>query len=416
MRKTLFLLFCFAFFGTNAQLEEARKRVEILCSDSLHGRGYVSGGDSIAASFLAREYEKIGLKSVKGSYFQSFSFPVNSFPNSMSIKTDNQELKAGLDFIVDPQSPSTKGTFKVVRMEHDVLYKDEVLISKLKSLVGEQVVLISSLQGLSSDSAKYVEEISRELSLIYPVLIETEAKFTWSVGTRQGRNLLAEIRPNLVKSEELEISIDAHFIPNHKASNVIGFVKGKKSCGKKLVFTAHYDHLGRMGSDALFPGANDNASGTAMLLTMADYFVQNKPKYDTYFIAFAGEEAGLIGSQFFVENPLVKLNKIKCVVNLDIMGSGEDGITVVNATENPDIYQALLALNESEKFLPIIKSRGPAANSDHHWFAEADVPAIFIYTMGPNKNYHDINDTYDALSFQAYESITQLLIHFVQQL
>ena len=346
MPKIFILLFSLHFLTCFAQLEEARSRVEILCSDSLHGRGYVSGGDSIAASYLGREYAKIGLKKLKDSYFQSFSFPVNSFPQDMTIKTAGKALQPGVDFIVDPQSPSTKGIYKVARIENKELFAEELLISRLKSLSGEKVVLLTSLLGLSADSAKHVEQISHELSLIHPVFIETEAKFTWSVGTRQARNLFLEIRPNLIRSEEVEIAIDAAYVSNHKASNVIGYVKGEKSCGKKVLFTAHYDHLGRMGANTVFPGANDNASGTAMLLTMADHFTKNRPTYDTYFIAFAGEEAGLIGSQYFVENPLVKLKKIKCVVNLDIMGSGEEGITVVNATENPDIYQALLSLNE----------------------------------------------------------------------
>jgi len=134
------------------------------------------------------------------------------------------------------------------------------------------------------------------------------------------------------------------------------------------------------------------------------------------FIAFAGEEVGLLGSQHFVSHPLIKLKDIRFLVNLDIMGSGEEGITAVNGTLFEKEFLLLQKINKKQKALPVIKKRGPAANSDHFFFTEAGVPAFFIYTMGPNKNYHDVNDTYENLSFKAFEKIGALLIAFTQKL
>ena len=74
------------------------------------------------------------------------------------------------------------------------------------------------------------------------------------------------------------------------------------------------------------------------------------------------------------------------------------------------------SINKKQKALPVIKKRGPAANSDHYFFTEAGVPAFFIYTMGLNKNYHDIYDTYANLSFEAFEKIGKLLIAFTKKL
>ena len=182
------------------------------------------------------------------------------------------------------------------------------------------------------------------------------------------------------------------------------------------MFTAHYDHLGRMGSETYFPGGNDNASGTAMLLTMAKYFKENPSDYNILFVAFAGEEAGLLGSKHFVEETPIKLKKIKFVLNLYSMGSGEEGITAVNATGCTEEFELLQSINEELNLLAKVKSRGPTANSDHYWFTQQGVPAFFIYTMGPNKNYHDIFDTYEDLSFKEYEDITRLLVTFVDRL
>jgi Zn-dependent M28 family amino/carboxypeptidase len=114
-----------------------------------------------------------------------------------------------------------------------------------------------------------------------------------------------------------------------------------------------------------------------------------------------------------VEHPLFPLEKIKFLVNLDIMGSGEEGITVVNASLFPKEFKKLQKINAHKKLIEAIKPRGPAANSDHYFFTKAGVPSIFIYTMGPNKNYHDVADQFAALSFSAYDDIKELLLLFL---
>jgi Zn-dependent M28 family amino/carboxypeptidase len=190
----------------------------------------------------------------------------------------------------------------------------------------------------------------------------------------------------------------------------------KRKTKKTIFITAHYDHLGRMGSETYFPGANDNASGTSMLITLANHFKQHSSKYNLAFIAFAGEEAGLLGSKHYVEHPVKPLKNIHFLLNLDIMGSGEEGITVVNATLHDSLFNVLTKINSERSYLSQIKSRGPAANSDHYWFTQNGVPAFFIYTMGPNKHYHDVFDLYENLSFSAYQDIRDLLIHFIEEL
>jgi Zn-dependent M28 family amino/carboxypeptidase len=98
------------------------------------------------------------------------------------------------------------------------------------------------------------------------------------------------------------------------------------------------------------------------------------------------------------------------------MGSGEEGITVVNATLFDKEFKELQEINNEKHLLTQVKSRGPAANSDHYWFTQVGVPSFFIYTMGPNKNYHDVFDTYENLSFIEYADITTLLVEFTKRL
>jgi len=270
---------------------------------------------------------------------------------------------------------------------------------------------------LSSDTLRKINGLTREIAGIMPVIEVTDRKLTWSVSSEQLKYPLLQIQDSVfVFDEALTIEIEAEQLPDYRSNNVIGYLPGKRKWGKKVIYSAHYDHLGRMGEETYFPGANDNASGTAMLLSMANYFKKNPINRSIVFIAFAGEEAGLVGSKFFVQNPLVKLKKISFVLNLDIMGSGEEGITVVNATLFDTEFKELQKINQEQKLISQIKSRGPAANSDHYWFTQMNVPAFFIYTMGPNKNYHDIFDTYENLSFVEYQDLVALLCAFTKQL
>ena len=182
-----------------------------------------------------------------------------------------------------------------------------------------------------------------------------------------------------------------------------------------IVFSAHYDHLGRMGKETYFPGAHDNASGSAMLLDLARELAKSENYYSYTFMWFSAEEAGILGSKYYNEHPLFPLTKIKYLWNLDLVGSGEDGIKVVNGSVFPETFDRLKALNDENGFLSKVAARGAAANSDHHFFSENGVKAFFIYTMGSYKEYHNIFDRADAVPLSAYNEFYKLLMSFVRE-
>ncbi len=421
MHKTIFSFFVLlTSVFCSAQIEEVRRITEQLCSPEFHGRGYVEKGDSIAAAFLVEEFKKNNIGPFEGNYLQSFSLDVNTFPGEMSISQNGKGLVPGKDFVVNPSSTGDKTTYQLREVSaNEILNLPEIrsIIQEIKSEIGQSTAIVIDYTIMSSDTVKKVKSIAYELATILPVIEIINTKFTWSVGREQSFFPYIEIQENKIdKTATLTIDIEAKFVKNYQSQNVMAYLPAKKKCAKTVMFTAHYDHLGRMGADTYFPGGNDNASGTAMLFTMANYF-KNKPSdYNLLFVAFAGEEAGLVGSEFFVNNAPLKLKKIKFLFNLDIMGSGEDGVTIVNATLFEREFQLLQDINNEKSLLSQVKSRGPAANSDHYWFTENGVPAFFMYTMGINKNYHDIFDTYEALSFVEYQDITTLLIEFVKRL
>lgn len=405
----------------NAQIDEVRRITKTLCSPEFHGRGYVSNGDGIAANFLVEEFDKIGVEAYKKTpMLQSFDIMgINRFPDEMSVSQNESDLEPGVHFMVDPSSGGAEKTLTPFVITIETALNQDLLASEMARFVEDRRgnALFLDFGSAKGDTLKQLRGLGRALAAYHPVIEVVDSKFTWSVGRERLNNPLIYIQDSIAdRNAHFDININAEFVKVYKTQNVIAHIPSKKKCAKTIVFTAHYDHLGQMGESTYFPGGNDNASGTAMLISMANYFKKNPSDFNILFIAFAGEEAGLVGSKYFTENPILKLKKIRFLINLDIMGSGEEGITAVNATLFEDEFKLLTEINDEKNLLAKVKKRGPAANSDHYWFTEKGVPAFFIYTMGPNKNYHDVFDTYEALSFVEYDDITNLLVTFVERL
>lgn len=362
-------------FNSVAQdLNYAKTTIHTLTSKKYWGRGYTKDGMAKAADFIENEFKRFGLSPLNnGSYKQHFSFPVNTFPSKMSLEINGKKLVPGKDFLVHQASKGTQTTGALVQ----------------------------------KDSATYFTKAGN-------VIVELSPKLTWSASQKELDYTIVEVYKKSLSSIPTTINIDIanELVPSFTAANVIAMVKGTSKADSIIVFTAHYDHLGGMGNQTYFPGANDNASGVAMLLNLAKYYAQHPPKYSMVFIAFAAEEIGLLGSKYFTENPLFPLSHIRFLWNLDLLGTGETGATVVNATIHPKEFALLNKINEQQKYLPKINPRGKAANSDHYFFTEKGVPAFFLYTQGGISAYHDVDDKAEPLPLTAFEKLFKLFVEF----
>jgi len=356
----------------------ARKIVDTLTSEYFWGRGYTKDGMAKATEFLKQQFTSYGLKPLDGKDFlQPFSFPVNTFPGKMEVSINNTLLEPGKDYIV---SPDSKGV-------------------KMEGALTEQ------------DSAHFANMENK-------VVVVKEQKLTWSVAGKAEDYTAILIDKNKFPQtpSSVKVNIENKLAKSFKTANICGIVKGTVYPDSIIFITAHYDHLGGMGANTFFPGANDNASGTSLLLSLAGYYSQHPQKYSIGFICFAGEEAGLLGSKYFTEHPLIPLTSIRFLVNLDLSGTGDEGITVVNATEFPAAFDALKNINATQHLLADIKPRGKAANSDHYWFTEKGVPAFFMYTMGGIKAYHDVFDKAATLPLNEINDLNKLVKAFVSYL
>lgn len=389
-------------------LKQARAHLDTLCSPSFHGRGYVAGGDAKAAEYIAGQFKRIGLKPLKKDFFQAFTFNVNSFPDSVGISVDGQFLRPGVDYLVHPASGSASGTFTLVHITPNDLLTPERRAMTMGVLTGNAACLHLS-NTTDKDSLALFTALEQDLMHYGPVVKPTAGKLTWSVATEALPFPLIEVSKAFVSdsAQTIDLHVKNTLIVRHEARNVLGMAKGK---GKGwIIVGAHYDHLGRMGPDALFPGANDNASGVAMLLSLAEWFAKKPAKHNILFVAFAGEEAGLLGSEWCAVDRPIDMKEVRMMLNLDILGTGDDGIMVVNATANPKEFDRLVAINGSKNYLPDVRSRGPACNSDHCPFVKRGVPGLFVYTLGGVAHYHDVNDRADSLPLTKYADLYALL-------
>lgn len=403
--------------GAGAQDAEAlrtnaRKAIEQLTSPEFNGRGYVGDGDGMAADWIAVQFERMGLQPVKQDLFQRFHFNVNSFPDSVKCTIDGKGLVPGVDFLVDPASGSANGRFALVHLTADVVF-DPTRKAMVMGVLNGRAASLDLPNTKNADSLRMYAELERDLMHYCPVVRRARGKLTWGASQEAMPFPLIEVAGEWLtdSSEVIDISVRNELLVKHEAKNVLGMVKGSGS--KWIVIGAHYDHLGRMGPDALFPGANDNASGVAMLLSLAEYFSAHKPKHNLLFVAFAGEEAGLVGSEWFAVDRPIDLAKIRFMLNLDILGTGDDGITVVNATAQQAAYDLLVKINTNKNYLPQVKSRGPACNSDHCPFVKRGVPGAFIYTMGGIAAYHDVDDKASTLPLTEFPDLHFLLRDFL---
>ncbi len=416
MRILLLALFaipvCPAFAQEIPSVKERAKHVvDTLASPAFFGRGYVHGGDSLAADWLGKQFDRIGLAKLNGTRYERFGFPVNIFPDSIGLRVDGRMLTPGVDFLVDPASGTSVGTFDLVHVKPEDLLTPERKAMTL-GVVQRHAAVLDFPHTANSDTLQLYRQLESELARYVPVFRQGGQKLTWSVAGTQARNAILEMRQGVLPdtARQVELRVYNSFVPRHEARNVWGVAKGRSK--DWLLVTAHYDHLGMMGQ-ALFPGANDNASGVSMLLSLAEWFKKHPAKCNILFVAFAGEEAGLKGSEWFVVDRPMDMARIKLVINLDLNGTGDDGITVVNATEQKAVFDKLVAINNETKALPQVKARGPACNSDHCPFVEKGIPAIFIYTMGGVSYYHDVNDRAETLPLTKFDGLYRTLVELI---
>ena len=422
MKKTIFLLLAFiameTFLWTPSQaqdLDHYKRIVKELSSKKYQGRGYAKDGANKAGQYLKKEFEKAGVDTV---ICQPFTIDINTFCGKMKLWADGKRLTPGVDYSMREYSPGVYGEFPVYHVD-TVNFDPEKMYAELAKPEYANC-LVACEFWFAYRHGKDFARLQKAGECTNAGLIQTwtsPIKFYKAYGHRVADKPIVWVTPEAIEGvKSVRLNVDNEFLKDYGLFNVIAKVEGARhdSC---YVFTAHYDHLGNLGRKVFYAGANDNASGTATLVTLAAHYAKNRPPYDMYFLSFSGEDANLRGSEFFANNPIVPLEQIKYLFNIDMIGDNNPVQYCEASDEGLRGFALMERINGEQHYFDSLNRGELAANSDHYPFATRHVPCIFLENQEGDAfpYYHTIYDTYQTVRFESYEPVFRLVRDFVER-
>ena len=491
------LLITSAAVAQQSQLEPSAEKIQqhvaYLASDELDGRRTGTAGANEAAKYIAREFERLGLRPAPATdsrkinvmlarYLQTFPYIGRvelGKNNVLSVRSgETLNFRVGEDWM--PLGISTnkkldltevvfagygitaaelnhndyKGTYTKTQVaviqkgtpDGDNPHGKFTTAGQLRFKVAAAqsagvgaLLIISSEDDLKNDALARLHYDNAGLAGI-PV----------AVISKQTAEKLANARQVTLATDVVRVDVAAH--------NVVGVIEGSDPVLKdeSIVIGAHYDHLGRGGEGSLAPregeihhGADDNASGTAGVLELARIFSTQRPKLKRtlVFIAFSGEEEGLLGSNYYVNHPLMPLDKTVAMINMDMIGRMKDRKLIIGGVGTAKEWRELITqANMAQKTTITANSGSPAPKgvpivvsgngrpimttdpngafeltmnedgygpSDHSSFYSKQIPVLFFWT-GTHTDYHKPSDTFEKINYNDEARILNLVSRIVK--
>jgi aminopeptidase YwaD len=442
MRYLTLLLATFGFTSLFSQKKETvvtqiKSDITYLASDQLEGRLTGSSGELKSSLFIADEFKKNKLipKGDSGLFFQNFSIiqlRLNTNTISMTIR-DQKELILGLrpqsgDFYPLSYSCNADSLFDhpVVQAGYGIVAPQLKHNDYLDSINMKGKVFIIKLGSPKSGQAH--SEYSPYESLSYKVntairygaraviFVQADTLSKKPTGLLD-RNIKPGPIPVVFANKFTHLFLEGKTVSfyvkitqlNATAHNVVGFMNNKKA--KTIVIGAHQDHLGynEYGgsrdpqSGKIHNGADDNASGVAMMLQLMRKIKKTKKlkKFNYLFIAFSGEEQGLLGSNHFVNNPSIELKDIHCMLNFDMVGrldSNKKTLMIYGVGTAPELNKSISSIKTDTTQIKIKTSESGTGSSDHTSFYYKNIPVLHYFT-GQHHDYHKPSDDEHLINY-----------------
>lgn len=458
-------------------------RLHFLASPELEGRETGMRGAKIAARYIASEFQGLGLKPIgdSGSYFQNVNLEITKISNDAAITVKGPSGTSrfpfrkeflsfsGLDEIVTAQvlfigfmdsrvdTAVSKGKIILALPGRKDDARDTTVpamrrIGFVRQFAGSLATLVVadekgdlSVERLEARFSSQLERGAMRVAggdarsgrgrLSFPIVISP--KVANAVINGSGLSL-AQLKELALREEPLQpitvaqnsVSIDMQSSKEERVTeNVVGLLEGSDPKLKEevVVFSAHYDHVGIGANDRVYPGADDDGSGTVAVIELAQAFAANpvRPKRSLVFLAVMGEEKGLWGSDWYVKHPAIPLEKTIADLNTDMIGrmdkkyealNNPDYVYVIGSDKISTQLDSLLQLSnkESENLLldyTYNDDKDPQQfyrRSDHYNFARNGVPIVFFFT-GVHDDYHQPTDTVDKILFERMTKIVRLM-------
>lgn len=459
-------------YGNMISVSDLKEYLSILASDAMEGRETGKRGQKMAAAFIRAHYEDLGLAGpVAGGYYQPIDLyttvPGETYVTAGTVRMDNftdivyygsdnsgGEISAPLVFIGNASQADLD--------QVDIKDKAVLLFSSSEWLAGNSAVALARQKG-----AKMVLVCNTESKKAYDLLVSQIKTINNSNGLSLSRPLLSDFqRPGLfivsplAVDKILGVSMDklkkaaaddpkkksikkikptkiayktSTLVKEVRSENVLGYLEGSDKKNELLVITAHYDHIGVKPSgsgDLINNGADDDGSGTVAVMEMAKVFAEAKkdgqgPRRSILFMNVTAEENGLLGSDFYSQNPVFPLQNTVVDLNIDMVGrrdnkhkSSAPYIYVIGADK---ISRELNTVSESvnRTYTNLIfdytynDQNHPERlyyRSDHWNFAKKNIPIIF-YFDGIHEDYHKPSDEVDKIEFDLLAKRTQCIFY-----
>lgn len=446
--------------NSDITVDELKYHVQFLASDSLKGRASGSEGNNIAAKYVAEEFKSYGLlpKGDEGSYDQSFEVVAEVKAGDKNLLSINgQTFELGKDFQPLVFSMDTIAEGQVISVGYGIAAEDYNDYQSVN--VAEKIVLVmrESPDADNPHSKFYHESAVRRKAavaaekgavglLIYSATEDddeliplnydnTSSNYgipVFSIRRNVAMQLLgmdsaklagyqnrlnAKSPFSIVTQATAKMQSQVEFI-RKKTNNVLGYLEGSDANLKNevIIVGAHYDHLGMGGGTSLYRGepavhngADDNASGTAAILEIAQKLAsaRSQLKRSVLVIGFSGEEMGLLGSKYFVEHPTVDLKSVAVMFNFDMVGRLRDKKLIVNGIGTSPVFRHLVnSMSDTARIIPVLKEDGNGP-SDYAEFYRKDIPVIAFFT-NTHEDYHKPTDDADKINYDGQAAIATL--------
>lgn len=478
----------------NIDQQELRQIVEFLASDSCKGRELGTEGNLRAAHYIAKKLDEYAIPGYplpndrfqkvdfKWVYWQKMKLSIDGFEyrnlwDYIAVAKNNQNLEIHsseivfLGFGIDDEKYSD---YKGIDVSGKVIliYNGEPINNKGISYVtgntqlspwssnpelklqkayekGVKLVLIveekfkelsdTKRMDILSPSVVYGSDDKKKKSISNSIHLSSTlvakllgSKIKKVIDSREKARSKGKCKPVIVKTD-LKIEQTSEVNPIN-GNNIIAFIEGSDKKDELVLLSAHYDHIGMRGKE-VFNGADDNASGTSSLLQIAKAlnYCKSKgfgPRRSILLVFMTGEEKGLLGSMYYVNNPLWNLDKTITNINIDMVGRTDNKykentnyIYVIGSDRlSKDLHDLHLQVNQ-ERTGFILDHQYNAENdpnrfyyrSDHYNFAEKGIPAIFFFT-GVHEDYHRITDDADKILFPKMEKIARYIFYLALEI
>ena len=465
-------------FANSIKVEDLKEHLYILASDSLEGRETGKKGQKLAADYIAKHFESIGIAPYNGkTYYQEFPLLKQTLENSSLVLKDS--LVFLKDYYTSPLFGTTDISFnKLLCLGYAI---EELSCANIKELNIEGKVVLILTSNLISDKEKatiknldaidwehqlkvahqkgakavlFVDDGVKDKSSKYGAYLTKEKnnvhidkpKFKIPFAFIDVNDLEASIGMSLIKLKKKlsrckypTVRLKGSFSTQVKETllqgeNVLGYLEGSDLKDELLILTAHYDHIG-IHDGEVHNGADDDGSGTVAIMELAEAFALakaagNGPRRSILFMPVAGEELGLLGSSYYAENPIYPLENTIADLNIDMIGRMDENhldkpnyVYLIGADKlSTELHQISENANTNYTQLELDYTFNDPEDpnrfyyrSDHYNFAKNNIPVIF-YFNGVHADYHKATDTVEKIHFGKIASISKLIFYTAWQL